>query len=423
MSLGNLADLDELILLCRAKKARAYITEAVACYRAGAYRAAIVSTWISVCYDIIDKFHELALSGDKEAEKQIQDIEKSRASNNIAGALEIERNLLSVAKDKFELLSPIEYADLCRLQEDRNRCAHPTLASEDQKFEPPAELARLHIRSTVTHLLQHEPAQGKYALERLIRDVNSTYFPTSPAEAIASLSSGPLKRARESLVRNFVIVLFKQVLKKQEDVHQKFRSMAALAAVQKMRGGIFEEALKEKLPSIVDGLQDDDISNAADFVVKFPNCWSFLLVSSQRRLASFVSCLDEASIIALDSFLDCSPLKKAASARLSRTTWDEVTFAIVFGEHPLINERIIKLYVSSESFDESNKRGKDIKGYVKHFSSDQQRLLLTEMSKNNQITGSFEVAAVLSSVYKSGVIPQNELDDLFGELKFQVPSK
>ena len=38
MSLG---DLDELILTCRNEEGRGYIAEAVACYRAGAYRACI----------------------------------------------------------------------------------------------------------------------------------------------------------------------------------------------------------------------------------------------------------------------------------------------------------------------------------------------------------------------------------------------
>ena len=40
---GYLEDLDELVLKCRNKNAREYIRESVACYRAQAYRSAIVS--------------------------------------------------------------------------------------------------------------------------------------------------------------------------------------------------------------------------------------------------------------------------------------------------------------------------------------------------------------------------------------------
>jgi hypothetical protein len=185
-----LADLDELMLRCRDDRARAYIAEAVACYRGGAYRAAIVAAWVAVCFDIIDKLRELALAGDKEADNVITDIEKARQTNDITRALRIERELLPLARDKFELLSHVEYVDLERLQQDRNRCAHPSLVSDEQPFTPSGELARLHIYSAVTHLLQHPPVQGKYALERLLREVASDYFPDDVKKATASLSSG-----------------------------------------------------------------------------------------------------------------------------------------------------------------------------------------------------------------------------------------
>jgi hypothetical protein len=81
---SHLFDLDELILLCRDEKARAYINEAASCYRAGAFRASIVVTWVSVCYDIIDKLREIALSGDKEASNAINAIEEARIRNDIS---------------------------------------------------------------------------------------------------------------------------------------------------------------------------------------------------------------------------------------------------------------------------------------------------------------------------------------------------
>ncbi len=55
----RLTDLDELVLTVRDKVSLSYILEAVNTYRAGAYRAAIVSTWIAVSYDIIAKIREL----------------------------------------------------------------------------------------------------------------------------------------------------------------------------------------------------------------------------------------------------------------------------------------------------------------------------------------------------------------------------
>ena len=43
-------DLDELILRCVDSLARERLREAVLCYRAGAIRSAIISTWLSVVY-------------------------------------------------------------------------------------------------------------------------------------------------------------------------------------------------------------------------------------------------------------------------------------------------------------------------------------------------------------------------------------
>src|SRR5690606_568784 len=108
-----------------------------------------------------------------------------------------------------ELISPLEYVDLERLQSDRHRCAHPSLADESDLYKPSAELARAHIVSAVDHVLRHPPAQGKFALDRMLAQVNSEYFSTKESDAIAAFSTGPLRRARDSLVRNFTIVLVK----------------------------------------------------------------------------------------------------------------------------------------------------------------------------------------------------------------------
>src|SRR5260370_18818335 len=85
----RLADLDELLLRCRAHESKAFLAEVVACYRAGAYRSAVISTWIAVVFDLIGKFKEVALTGD-------------------AAALRFERNILQQAREQFQLISFIE---------------------------------------------------------------------------------------------------------------------------------------------------------------------------------------------------------------------------------------------------------------------------------------------------------------------------
>lgn len=85
-----LADLDELVMRCRDERAKSYIDEAVRCYRSGAYRAAVVATWIAVCFDFVDKVRELAATGDSQAEKIIADLAKHHSANDFSSATKFE---------------------------------------------------------------------------------------------------------------------------------------------------------------------------------------------------------------------------------------------------------------------------------------------------------------------------------------------
>jgi len=60
----HLSDLDELVQMCRNSYSKNYLLEAIVAYRAGAYRAATISTWIAICVDVIEKIRELSLAND-----------------------------------------------------------------------------------------------------------------------------------------------------------------------------------------------------------------------------------------------------------------------------------------------------------------------------------------------------------------------
>jgi hypothetical protein len=270
-----LEDLDELILRCRDDRARLYISEAVSSYRAGAFRSAIVATWIAVCFDVIEKFRELALAGDKAAELQVQELDATRRAGDLTRALKFERELLEVAKVKFELISHLEHIDLERLQADRNRCAHPSLTLDDEAYTPSAELARLHIHSAVTHLLQHPPVQGKFALDRLIQEVESEYFPSTTKDARVAFASGPLRRPRDSLVRNLVLVFSKSVLKDKPEYKRRMRLTAALHAIQELHPLPYANALSERLSPLFKNLLDSELHSAIFFLQHVSDSWQY----------------------------------------------------------------------------------------------------------------------------------------------------
>lgn len=410
--MSPLEDLDELTLRCRNEKARLYIGEAVSSYRAGAFRASIVACWIAVCFDVIEKLRELALAGDKEAERYSQEIDLTRQNGNITRALKFERELLSIARDKFELISPLEFVDLERLQEDRNRCAHPSLTADGQAYTPSAELARLHIHSTVTHLLQHPPVQGKYALDRLLQDVESEYFPESTEKARIAFSSGPLKRPRESLVRNFVLVLVKALLKDKPDYRRRRRLAAALTATAELHPNTFHETLRERLSGQFRAIPDPSLPSVLYFLENITDSWRHLEADVTQRIQNYVENLPTEYYENLEFLLMYPPLQSQAKLRLRASTQEDVVHSLFFEIPAEIADHFIKMYLASSSFDRANAYAKNLILYAGDFTADQVRRLLTNISKNDQVCGSYQLGPLIANLRIKGKVPQEEFEGL-----------
>ncbi len=410
-----LEDLDELTLRCRDEKARQYIREAVASYRAGAFRSAIVAAWIAVCFDLIEKLRELALAGDKEAENQVRDLEATRRTGDLSRALRFERELLSLAKDKFELLSPLEFVDLERLQADRNRCAHPSLTVDEQAYSPSAELARLHIHSAVTHLLQHPPVQGKYALDRLRAEVDSDYFPTNPSDAKIVFLSGPLRRPRESLTRNLVVLLLKALLKEKPDSKRRARLVAALHATQLLHPEQFARAVAGTLSAIFRSVPDQDIRAQIDFLKTSPNLWVYLDADVQKRAQNYVSDLPSGQVEEISALLRLDFLRVQARQRLNKMTRKEVSDSLFLDLHEELANWMISRYLNSGSFDEANEWARQLGIYASDLTPDQVRLIIREAGKNDQVVGSFQLGPLLNSIRSKNRIASEEFDLLRAE--------
>ena len=392
----GLADLDELIIKCRSRVAREHLTEAVACYRTGAYRSAIVGAWIAVVFDILDKLRELQIAGDKNARRRVSEFEKLRRDHDVGKALEFERNILTIARDEFELVSPIQYDDLERLQEDRNRCAHPSMQTSDETYQPSAELARYHIAAAVEHLLSREPVQGQAAIERVFDDIRSSYFPTDEQNAAVYVRTGPLARAKRTLLRNVLVGLIKALLRGEPSLAERQRLYAAVNAILGVHRGIAESIMKEDLPKIIGDLEDAHWPNVVEFVRRVPIAWDLLNEYGQIKVRNTVETVAiESSPQAVLDALARPDLKSIAIARVSNATNQQlIALAEVMGTSVCPEYSAVSAIIFSAAFSFQTARdfGRSvILPYADRLTTGQLQLILEACVENNQIWGSYEI--------------------------------
>jgi hypothetical protein len=206
-------DLDAYLTRIRDYRTRAYFSDALRCFRAGAFRSAVAATWVTVAYDLIAKYRELSTLGDAEAQKFILDWDRARATNQTSRLLELERTLLTHAHEKMAIIDAITVRAMTRLYEDRHLCAHPAFATQDDLYEPPADLVRAHMSSAVDALLSQQPVQGRGIFEAFSADIQSAGFPSTPQLVADYVEQKYLRKMRPNIVRNFGIVLAKSVVR------------------------------------------------------------------------------------------------------------------------------------------------------------------------------------------------------------------
>lgn len=406
MTEASIADLDELILKCKAAQARSFISEAVDSYRAGAFRSSIVATWVALTYDFIDKLRQLDLTGDAQAKQYLSDFENIRAKNDIGAALRFEREILTRARN-LELISELEQKDLERLREDRDRCAHPSMNAADEAYQPPPELARLHLWNAVNHLLQQSPVQGKAALNRLLSEVGSNYFPKNVEKALEHFRQGPLQRARPSLIRNFVIILLKRCVATGTGILERGRYITALSAVLKMHRGTTEQVLAESTNDIVRLIPDDSLWKLIELLYLVPDARRFIKADTKNRLITFVeSGPDEELPLFLCDALDIGgDLQLAALRRLKLTPKHSLVALIgLLGPRQEYAERALELYSQVTNYEDANEAAKQlIEPMFDLFDLDHLKRLRDATTTNSQIAGSYGWSDIKKKLIDRGI--------------------
>ncbi len=417
----QLVDLDELVLRCRDDQARQYIAEAVACYKVGAFRSSIVATWIAVIFDFIYKLRELELTGDKNATQKLEEFEKIRRSNDVTGSLNFEKKILDLAKDEFQLLSPLEYTDLSRLLDDRNRCAHPSMNSIEDIYQPSAELVRYHLRNAISYLLQRPPVQGKAAIDWLLNEINSVYFPISAEAAVKSFASGPLNRPTEALVRNFTIVLVKALLSGELEESDERRYYAAINAVRQMHRTITEKTFTERLSDIFKSLPDERFGLTMQFLYFVSDTWQYIHDDVRIRMNTYVQDMPSEDLVPnLLVALQTEELRTQGRIRFKGVSTSEFVEIVEADTEKLLGNEFVDIAISAYedagSYATANAIGGElIIPLVDCLNIDRIERIIKIAQSNDQVSGSFEFLPVLKAILESGKLNSEDMTKMLTE--------
>ncbi|MFW0890129.1 UNVERIFIED_CONTAM: hypothetical protein MKS84_25970 [Pseudomonas sp. JL1] len=173
--MAHLTDMEELVASIKSNDIRDYMSESLACYMAGAYRASVVLTFIALFDDIIGKLGELARVN-KKARTIFETATQKRADQDVFETYLIDQ--LNAA----QLFTTLDAEFLGILRKLRNKAAHPS------GHHASAEEARFVFQQAVSRFLSR-PVLSTTQLsdEILISLSNANMFPSVDIEIITKV--------------------------------------------------------------------------------------------------------------------------------------------------------------------------------------------------------------------------------------------
>lgn len=412
MSQQGLVDIEELAQRVRSAPARSVLNEAINCYKVGAYRSCVVTTWIALVYDFIDKFRELALSNDASAKELIQKFDDIQKHRKVDEALKFERDVLSVAAGQFELISSQELADLQRLFDDRNRFGHPNLNQELDSISCTPELARTHMRTAVELVMQRPPVQGKAALSAIRDVVDSKYFPTEAENALIALRGTPLARAKKIVVREFFLGCVSSLIIENPTSETFYRRLAAAQACRRMHPETVDELIASRLPPILEKVSDSGFPYLVTLVAQADEYLVSISEPLKVRIRSFIEGLpsDLIQIINFAAQLDfCSDAVRKRLSKISDAELSAATQKSRQAPAPLVIERAIDLFCSAKSWNAANSYSSVIAETMVENMTTKQAKTILDAGQNKEVAGAFGYPNLLGELVKANLLSLTEV--------------
>jgi hypothetical protein len=400
--------LEDFIIGIHNTHIKEYLTEAINSYNAGSYRACITYTWLAVFIDINNKIEQLSMLGEQEATNIVNLIEKIRKENNIPEMLKFEREILALSKNRFSLFDDITLIDLQRIQEDRNRSVHPLFSYDGSLYRPTAEQARAHLINAYNKLLSEPNVYGKAVIDRLFELLYSSVFPIDYSKAKVVLEGSYLKSPKDSLLRNFVISLLKQYLKEDLEITKIWAIENTIKFLLEKNRGKTESVLNEILSNIVDFANAEELFKLINLFKVDSVFFSVFDDAKKVLVKNYIEQFPIGNIELLIDLLDIKEISSNIEFRVEQVTRDELYDITPFLIPKILRKKIVKEYIDSDNFDQANSFARVVITAIPEMQKDEIEILISGIANNGQVSGSWQVGAVLHKVLSNKKFDEGE---------------
>lgn len=412
----GILDIDSLCLSVRDSESRRLIAEAVTAYRGGALRAAIMSTWIAVAYDIISKARELAAQGEAAPKVFIDELDSAIANRAVPKMQRIESDLLKLANETLVLFAPHEYVAFARLQEDRHLCAHPAFVVEDELYKPTPDLVRSHIVHALQYLLIHAPLQGKSAVSRFEADILSTSFPVTGSDINGFIRAKYLDRAKDVLVINLIKWLIKSTFGTDRDRFAGKEKLIALTLKEtaSAKTAIYDATVPAFVATWFDSVDDASLLRICTLTDADPRIWEWLSQPVKLRVKRLLATSD-VDVLKKFSVFNALSVQNLADDLLARfDSFDRNTQISVAAENPRTElvSRAIDLYATSPGWRSAESNGLAlIVNYAHLFAPEDFKKIFDAVVANDQIWAASGTPSILSRLFdlSLSMLPQTRI--------------
>jgi hypothetical protein len=308
-----------------------------------------------------------------------------------------------------------------RLFDDRNRCAHPTYEqSGAATYRPSAELARMHIRNAIVHVLQQPPVQGKVAIDAIVAQVKSPYFPAAPNLVKQALEK-QIGRGRPALITGLVDRLIWDMFGG-ADLLASPSNVAALGAILDLHRAVAEPRVRSQAAKAITNSTGGKLSVACTLVAQIPEAWEGLDEVQRNKFNRWMDTGNTIFVAPLVKICVNRPqLREAALQRIATADLDALGQIVAIGVGAEAVDRAVEMFTEATSRHRANQISTAlVMPLIDYVTPDHVRAIIrspTEKGSDLHYAGGMKLFIV--AVRERKILPQKELEDLLREHGFE----